>query len=108
MTVDRASYTTLSDSELKRLATSSPPSDPAERAALADELNRRSARTRDTYVESSQAQRVTVTDIDMPFGSMVGFMVKWAIASIPALLILLLIGFVCTAFLAAIGAGLRH
>jgi hypothetical protein len=32
--------------------------------------------------------RVIVTDIHMPFGSMVGFMVKWAIASIPALLIL--------------------
>lgn len=31
---------------------------------------------------------VTVTDIDMPFWSMVGFMIKWAIASIPAALIL--------------------
>lgn len=32
--------------------------------------------------------RVTVTDIDMPFGSMIVFMVKWALAAIPALLIL--------------------
>lgn len=31
--------------------------------------------------------RVTVVDIDMPFNSMVGFMVKWAIAAIPAILI---------------------
>lgn len=34
---------------------------------------------------------VVVTDIQMPFVSMVVFMVKWAIASIPALLILALI-----------------
>jgi hypothetical protein len=31
---------------------------------------------------------VVVTDIDMPFLSMVTFMVKWALASIPAFLIL--------------------
>ena len=35
-----------------------------------------------------QRQQVTVVDIKMPFGSMVVFMVKWAIASIPAFLIL--------------------
>ncbi|MDL2122101.1 MAG: hypothetical protein LWX51_03245 [Deltaproteobacteria bacterium] len=34
---------------------------------------------------------VTVTDIQMPFGSMVIFMIKWAIASIPAAIILFLI-----------------
>ena len=39
-------------------------------------------------------QQVIVTDIHMPFGSMVGFMVKWAIASIPALIILILIGII--------------
>jgi hypothetical protein len=33
-----------------------------------------------------------VTDIKMPFGSMVVFMVKWAIATIPAIIILTLIG----------------
>ncbi|ROQ90696.1 hypothetical protein EDC27_2585 [Desulfosoma caldarium] len=31
---------------------------------------------------------VVVTNIKMPFWSMVGFMVKWAIASIPAFIIL--------------------
>ena len=36
--------------------------------------------------------RVTVTDIEMPFLSMVRFMVKWAIAAIPALLILGILG----------------
>ena len=37
-------------------------------------------------------QEVIVTDIRMRFISMVVFMIKWAIASIPALLILLIIG----------------
>lgn len=35
---------------------------------------------------------VKVTDIDMKFTSMVLFMVKWSIASIPAFLILSVIG----------------
>jgi hypothetical protein len=33
-------------------------------------------------------REVVVTDIKMPFGSMVAFMVKWAIAAIPAMIIL--------------------
>ncbi len=39
-------------------------------------------------------QAVVVTDIRMPFFSMVIFMVKWAIAAIPAFLILTAISFV--------------
>lgn len=39
-------------------------------------------------------QELVVTDIRMPFTSMVVFMVKWAIASIPALAILAIIGMV--------------
>ena len=42
-------------------------------------------------VSGSPFARVIVTDIHMPFGSMVGFMVKWAIASIPAFIILFLL-----------------
>jgi hypothetical protein len=34
-----------------------------------------------------QVQRVVVTDLKMPFGSMVLFLIKLALASIPALLI---------------------
>ena len=45
---------------------------------------------------------VVVVDINMPFGSMVWFMVKWSIAAIPAFLILVLIGLA----VAAVGAGL--
>jgi hypothetical protein len=53
-----------------------------------------------------QAQRVKVVDIDMPFGSMVTFMVKWSLASIPALMILALFGFaVAMVFGAAVGTG---
>ncbi|MBO8093655.1 MAG: hypothetical protein J7D60_10125 [Prosthecochloris sp.] len=35
-----------------------------------------------------EKQEVVVTDIQMPFWSMVKFMIKWAIASIPAIIIL--------------------
>src|SRR6267154_1962088 len=44
-------------------------------------------------------QEVRVTDIRMPFGSMVLFMVKWAIASIPAMIILLGLGALLWGFL---------
>lgn len=40
---------------------------------------------------STPAQRVIVTDFDMPFGSMVLFIIKWVLASIPAMLILWLL-----------------
>jgi hypothetical protein len=50
-----------------------------------------------------QSNDVTVVDVKMPFASMVVFMVKWAIASIPAFLILAVLGFFVAAFLAAIG-----
>ena len=36
-------------------------------------------------------QEIIVTDIKMPFMSMVVFMIKWAIASIPAFIILSLL-----------------
>lgn len=37
---------------------------------------------------SDNPQRVVVVDLQMPFFSMVLLMVKWALASIPALMIL--------------------
>ena len=45
---------------------------------------------------NSTNQDVVVTDIRMPFISMVIFMVKWVIASIPAMIILFLIGLLVT------------
>ena len=49
---------------------------------------------------------VVVRDFDMPFGSMVGFMVKWALASIPAVLLVGLVVFAIFVLLGALGAGL--
>lgn len=45
------------------------------------------------------SDQVTIVDIKMPFMSMVVFMVKAAIASIPAVMILSLIGSMVFAFL---------
>jgi len=42
--------------------------------------------------ETESPRNVVVTDIKMPFWSMVIFMVKWAIAAIPALLLLAAVG----------------
>ncbi len=39
-------------------------------------------------MENDEKKEVVVTDIKMPFMSMVIFMIKWAIASIPAMIIL--------------------
>lgn len=36
-------------------------------------------------------QKVSVSDVSMPFGSMVVFILKWTLASIPAMLIIFLI-----------------
>jgi hypothetical protein len=38
-------------------------------------------------IKSPDEQKVVVTDIHMPFWSMVVFMVKWVFASIPAMII---------------------
>ena len=54
-------------------------------------------------------REVVVTDIKIPFSSMVILMVKWAVAAIPALFILFIIGGVITMVLGLIfGAGWHH
>ena len=53
-------------------------------------------------------QEIVVTGIDMPFGSMIKFMVKWAIASIPALIILMILGGVAWAVLLGFFGSLAH
>jgi hypothetical protein len=50
---------------------------------------------------------VRITDVDMPFPSMVMFMVKWTLASIPAFLFLLIVAFFAIAALASIGLAIR-
>ena len=49
-----------------------------------------------------QPSEVRVVDIDMPIGWMVAFMLKWAIASIPALIILSFAGLFLFAVLGAV------
>jgi hypothetical protein len=51
---------------------------------------------------------VRIIDLRMPFGSMVVFMVKWAIAAIPALIILALIGVFAAGILTGIFSGGTH
>ena len=51
-------------------------------------------------------KRVVVTDINMPFMSMVIFMVKWVIASIPAFIILSILGAMLTGILGTFMSGM--
>lgn len=59
----------------------------------------------------SSKDRVVVTDIDMPFWSMVRFMLKWSIATIPAVFILTAAAFgvvmIGLIILGALGASLN-
>lgn len=57
-------------------------------------------------MEENKTQRVVVTDIDIPFGSMVNFLVKGAIAVIPAIIILAILGaFLTFVFAVIFGIG---
>jgi hypothetical protein len=49
---------------------------------------------------------VTVVDIQMPFGSMVVFILKWTLAAIPAIIILTLLGAVMAGVLGGMMAAL--
>ena len=49
-------------------------------------------REKEEIIVAKDYSEVVVTDIKMPFGSMVIFMVKWAIATIPAIIILSITG----------------
>ena len=49
---------------------------------------------------------VTVVDVQMPFGSMVVFILKWTLASIPALIILAVVGALIAGLLGGVLAAL--
>ncbi len=51
--------------------------------------------------------KVVVTDIKIPFRSMVVLMVKWAIATIPALIMLIVIGSVAFGIINALIGGMQ-
>ena len=53
---------------------------------------------------SAEPNEVVVVDVKIPFWSMVILLVKWALASIPAIVILFLIG----TLLSALFGGLFH
>jgi len=54
---------------------------------------------------SADYSKVVVTDIKIPFGSMVVLMVKWAVATIPALIILSVIGTITFGIINALMGG---
>lgn len=54
-----------------------------------------------TEPDSLPLTRVSVVDVNMPFASMVGFMVKWSLAAIPAIMILFALGLFMAGLLAA-------
>jgi len=53
-----------------------------------------------------EKQKVIVTDIQMPFWSMVVFMIKWTVASVPALIILSLLVGLVVALIGALFTGI--
>ena len=57
-------------------------------------------------MEQNAGNRIVVQDINMSFGSMVVFMIKWSIAAIPAMIILSLIGLVIGLIFGGMFAGL--
>lgn len=59
-------------------------------------------------MSDNEIQRVVVSDIRMPFWSMVIFMVKWAIAAIPALVVLFLLLMAFFAVFSSVFAGLMQ
>ncbi len=54
-------------------------------------------------MEINEKNEVVVTDIKMPFMSMVVFMIKWVIASIPAIIILSILFMIMAAVFGSIG-----
>lgn len=83
--------------------TSLKPAQPSKGAAmnavvnkLFDKLDTLNERICAIEQNTSGGSSVSISDIKMPFGSMVVLMVKWAIASIPAMIILFIIGSIVT------------
>jgi hypothetical protein len=56
---------------------------------------------------SADTGKVVVTDIKIPFTSMVVLMVKWAIATIPALIMLIVIGSITFGVINALIGGMQ-
>ena len=63
-------------------------------AAIFAAAKNKNTSNKGTQTVNKGTQTVKVSDFDMPFVSMIIFMVKWAIASIPAILILMVLFFI--------------
>ena len=57
---------------------------------------------------SKNITEVVVTDVKMSFSSMVVFMVKWAIATIPAIIILTAVGSITLGLLRVLSDSFHH
>ena len=57
---------------------------------------------------SREINEVVVTDVRMSFSSMVVFMVKWAIATIPAIIILTVVGSITLGLLRTLFEGFHQ
>jgi hypothetical protein len=55
---------------------------------------------------ADNTQEIVVTDIRIPFLSMVVLLVKWALAAIPAMIILIVIGMLLSMILGAFFGGI--
>jgi ABC-type multidrug transport system permease subunit len=53
-------------------------------------------------------QQVSVRDVSMPFGSMVVFILKWTLASIPAMLIIVLVALVISGLFGGLFTALQR
>lgn len=58
------------------------------------------------HTPSNNSNSVVVTDIQMPFWSIVAFMVKWAFASIPAIIIIVLVSILIGALTGGVAGGI--
>ncbi|HXH94625.1 MAG TPA: hypothetical protein VNN25_23820 [Thermoanaerobaculia bacterium] len=76
--------------------------------AIADVSTPQASATMSFNVRGRQMQviPVVVVDLEMPFASMVGFIVKWALASIPAPLIILFLAFTFAGVLTSVFRGI--
>ncbi len=60
------------------------------------------ARTAESVLNAGKPNAVRIVDIDMPFLSMAAFMIKWTLATIPALFVLTLFATAAVAIIMAI------
>lgn len=80
----------------------------AEKSPLLDEMQRISSKLDSLISQTESNQKVSIRDLNMPFFSMVAFMVKWAVASIPAVIVLLVLGVMLSSFFGTFFFSLFH